>query len=298
MGISRKSAMQSRLKALVSSLACLMSLATCAPPTGEALAIIDPVFAFLAPSAVDLMEAAVKNLVILPDVDTSAALYAQLDTLSPTIILLTPLLGSELEAILSRNESSFIGYLGVTAPKESSKLFSTIFSSVDAAKLAGTQAAIASIQNSYGNDIKVGAIFAPLQAEPPDSRVPLDASEAFLTSYKAGGGIGEPYIEVSQQAYSQSTADRLAKLDIQVGYISASPRETERWRVEAFDASAFIVAEFALPDDPLDIPVSAVVAWDLESAMDILQVNARQHLSGSSEGPWKYLVYQKPNGKP
>jgi len=188
--------------------------------------------------------------------------------------------------------------MGEIVPIKSERLFSTIFSSVDAARLAGKQAALVSIQDASGMEIKVGAVFAPLQASvPPASSSLNEASEAFLTSYKEFGGTGEPYIEVSQQTYSQATADRLAKLDIQVGYISASPRETERWRAGAYDASAFVMAEFAFPDDPPDIPLSAVVAWDLESALDILKVNTSQRIAGSSAGPWKYVVYQKPGSK-
>jgi len=226
-------------------------------------------------------------------------LYGLLDNPSGNSILLSPLLGSEIEAILSRNDSTFVGYFGENKPKDHPRLFSTIFSPVDAARLAGAQAAVESLRQATGAEVRVAAVFAPII--PPtqgDSVQTREASEAFLASYRQSGGVGEPYIEVSQQSFSQPAAERLAKLDIQVGYVSASPRETERWILQSFDEQTFKIVEYALPEAVPVFPVSALIVWDMEATLRLLHSNVSQHLSGSSPGTWKYVVFDKRFGKP
>jgi len=280
------------------ALACMLSFSSCEAP-GESVAIIDPIFAYLAPSAVEFIESTVKNLVVLPEIETSSSLYGLLDSPSGNSILLSPLLGSEIEAILSRNDSTFIGYFGENKPKDHPRLFSTIFSSVDAARLAGAQAAIESLRQATGTEVRVAAVFAQIiPSTQGDSIQPREASEAFLTSYRQSGGVGEPYIEVSQQSFSQPAAERLAKLDIQVGYVSASPRETERWILQSFDEQTFMIVEYALPEAVPVFPVSALIEWDMEATLRLLHSNVSQRLSGSSPGPWKYVVFDKRFGKP
>ena len=243
------------------------------------MAFIDPVFAYAAPEAAKAFGETVRETVVLPDAGTSAALYASLDATRPSWVFLSPLLASEINGILSRDESTRVAYLGDASPSAAPRLCTATFSSVDASRLAGARAAAESMKATGLDAFGVGAVF-----------VEREAADAFVAAYSAAGGQGESFVEMAPYGFSQAAADRLKALDIRVGYVSASPKDSERWVRQAFDQYAFVLAEFPLPSERPVSAADALVAWDMDATLSVLHDVMTAGRDGNSPGIWRFLL--------
>jgi len=276
---------------IVLSLYLLVS--ACQSPAAS-LAIMDPVFAYLSPDSIKTYSSAARDLALLPDADASAALYAVIDAQAPVTVFLSPLLAQEIDPILARNEQTRIVYLGNVQPKTSSRLYAAVFSSMDAASQGGRLAAAEAIRldaEQQAGKIQTGvaAIFAGLsEAEA--------CSEAFMVAYRTAGGPGEPLVEVSIQGFSQVVADRLASLDLRVGYLAAPPHDAERWARQGFDQSTYILMEYALPSQQTTSLADAFIAWDIAGTMSSLVEKLSAEVSGIEKGHWKTVLNEQRAG--
>lgn len=258
------------------------------------LAVIDPVFAYLAPDSIKSFSATAQARSLLPDTEASASLYATIDAKAPKIVFLTPLLASEIEPILSRNDETRVIYLGNAHPRPNPRLYAAVFSSTDAAARAGDLAAAeaARLKAELPADDpppSVAAVFAGTEE--------LDArSEAFLEAYRAAGGSGVPIIEQSAQGFSQIVADRLKSLDIRIGYIAAAPRDAERWAHQAFDQYAYLAMEYSLPPQQTSSRADSFVAWDIEATLSSLRKNLSAGEARIDKGLWKIVLNDQTGG--
>ena len=267
-----------RLLALLSAGLC-MACISCRGPAGS-VAVMDPVFAWLSPAGAGAFGSVARDVVELPDSGASAALYAALDSAKPHTVFLSPLLASEIQAILSRDGNARVAYLGNATPASDRRLYAAVFSSIDAASLAGAILAAESVK--IGPEARAAAVFT-------DPSVAEAASAAFRDAFMAAGGAQEPRIELSTQGFSQNVADRLKSQDIRAAYVSAPPRDAERWTKQAFDPSAFVIIEQGLPPSPTVSSADAFVAWDVESSVSSLGSRLETGQAGAMPGAWKYV---------
>lgn len=276
---------------MVLPMLCILMTACQSPESS--LAIIDPVFAYLSPDSVKTYASAAQEFTILPDSNASTTLYATLDTQAPKTVFLSPLLASEIEPILSRNDETRVVYLGTVHPKPHPRLLAAIFYESDAAAQGGELAAAESnrLMAKQANESpppRVAAVFAGIsEAE--------SCSAAFTKAYREAGGSGEPIIEISSQGFANSVAERLKTLDIRVGYISAAPRDAERWVRLAFDQYAYIALEYALPSRQTSSQADAFVIWDMDTTLSALVKKLSVHDSSPENGHWK-IVYNDETG--
>lgn len=265
-----------RLTAALAAL-LLAPIASCRGPEGS-LAVIDPVFAYLSPDGAKSFGSAARDAVTLPENGASAALYAAVDSARPRIVFLSPLLSPEIQAILSRDESARVAYLGNASPRPDARLYAAVFSSADAATMAAP--IVASESAKIGAEARTAAVFAGI----PDADA---VSAAFIEAFKAAGGRPEPILEVSQQGFSQAVADRLKAMDIRAAYIAAPPRDAERWASQAFDLSAFVVIEQGLPPSPTVSSADAFISWDIGASLSSLAERMEEEMPGTFPGAWK-----------
>lgn len=252
-------------------------LASCRGPVG-ALAVLDPVFVHLAPEAARTFASRTGEQLMLPATGASTALYGALDSKNPPTVYLSPLLASEVGPILSRDPAVRVAYLGNAAPARHDRLYAALFSASDAASLAGR--ALAREAQKLGPEARVAALFSGFsEAEA--------AALAFREAFMAHGALAEPTIHTSPDGYNQAAADRLKALDIRAAYISAPPRESERWAVQSFDPEAYIVIEQALAPSPTVSMADAFIAWDLEATLDVLTGRLASSRPGTVPGVWK-----------
>ena len=238
------------------------------------MAFVDPVIAYAAPQAASSFYGSAGTVVTLPDEGAAAALFAALDVEDPRVVFLSPLLASEIEGILSRNAETLVAYLGDAVLASNPRLFAAVFSPTDAARLAGESLAV---RSGKRDGAMVGAIFQ-------DS----EAAEAFMASYTAAGGEPAPVMEIAASGFSQAVADSLKALDIGSGYVSAAPRDAERWVREAFDSYAFIVTENRLPPERWVSAASASVAWDFDGTLKALRTAIEAGRPGNMTGKWRF----------
>jgi hypothetical protein len=252
---------------------------SCQPPKNTA-GFIDPVFAYAVPSTAKLFSAQVRHVTVLPENGTSAALYAELEHTSPRVVLLSPLLFTEIDAVLSMDESRKVAIFGEYPRPANPRLFQAIFSRTDAARLAGSTAALEARKDPAG--AKVAALFAG------DTQEALQAvAKAFSESFLASGGSDAPVLELSAEDFSQGIAQKMASLDVQIAYISAPPDVIGRWIREAFDPYAFIIAEIALPDEPEYTFAGTLVVWDIASTLQLLLSGIENENNALIAGKWK-----------
>ncbi len=282
----------SRRLIAVSGFALAMVSASCQAPQGSA-GFIDPVFAYAVPSARKHFSSLVRDVVVLPETGTSAALYASLGELSPRIVLLSPLLVTEVDAILSMDDTKIIGIFGEMPGKQEPRLYTAEFSALEAARYAGAAAAAESRKSRSG--LMVGGLFAGASREDLQQ-----ASEAFATAYSESGGLGTPLLELVTEDFSQAVAQKLALLDIGLAYISAPPDLTERWIKEAFDPYAYIFALQAMPPDEPQTLADALVTWDIASTLRLLLAGIESRKNEHVAGVWKINRIESPyrNAKP
>ena len=274
----RHSAQSTRIGIAVSFATCLI-LSSCRGPAGS-VAIVDPVIAYLSPGSVRSFSSVAGKPTILPETGTQAALYAALDAATPLTVFLTPLLGNEIPAILSRNDSTRVAYLGTAAPQPDPRLYAAIFSPIDAAEAGGRLAAEEASRLRGEPPARVAAVFSG--ANDIEAR-----ADAFVAAFVSAGGTGEPVIEFSASGFSQAVADKLKSMDIRVAYVSSSPRDSESWTVEAFDPYAFVAAEYAMPIDRSGSSANAFIVWDIEKTLSLLGANLSKDRFGSFPGAWK-----------
>ncbi|PKL09572.1 MAG: hypothetical protein CVV51_03100 [Spirochaetae bacterium HGW-Spirochaetae-7] len=246
------------------------------------MAFVDPVFAYAAPKAARAFSAVARTVATLPGEGASALMFAGLDSNDPRVVFLSPLLASEIRGILSRNADTLVAYIGEADPAPDPRLFAAVFSSVDAASLAGQSLAARSGKNEGADASSVGAIFR-------DSR----EAEAFIAAYNSAGGEPSPVVEIAASGYSQAVADRFKALDIGSGYVSASPRDVERWVREAFDSYAFVVTEYPLPPDRPVSAASASIVWDFDGTLEALRTAVEDRRPGSMPGKWRFQLSRR-----
>ncbi len=271
---------------------CIL-LTACQSPAAS-LAVIDPVFAYLSPDSVKAFSNAAHEVEMLPDSGASAALYATIDAQAPKSVLLSPLLASEIEPILKRNNETSVVYLGNVRPEPHPRLIAAVFSSVDAASQGGRLTAAESTRliaelPSGNPPPSIAAVFSGI--------VDAEAcSEAFMQAYRAAGGQGEPLVEISAQGFAQAMAERLKTLDIRIGYIAAPPREAERWARQGFDQYAHLVMEYALPTSGTTSLADAFIAWDVEATLTTLVLKLPANEAGLEKGSWKTVPNDQTDG--
>jgi len=270
---------------------CLYVLLTACQSPVASLAVIDPVFAYLSPESVKVFSKATQSLALLPDSGASAALYATIDAQSPRSVLLSPLLASEIEPILKRNDETRVVYLGNARPEPHPRLTAAVFSSVDAATqgclLAAAESTRLTAELPSGNPPpSVAAVFSGIT----DAET---CSGAFILAYRSAGGLGEPLIEISVQGFAQAAAERLKTLDIRIGYIAAPPRDAERWARQGFDQYAYLVLENPLPSSMTTSLADSFIIWDMEATLSALVKKQLAQEAGLEKGSWKTV----PNGQ-
>lgn len=277
-----------RLSAALAAVAAALSF-SCGALEGS-LAVVDPVLAELSPDAAEAIGSYAGAIVVLPDEDASAALYAAIDARDPETLFLSPLLAAEIPYILARGGDARVACVAASAPAPDPRLCAAVFSPVDAAALAGAIAAEEAIRLSRTATPIVAAVLSSGEA----------ARDAFIEAYAAAGGPGEPVVELADGGFSQAAADRLDSMDVRVAYVSVPPDQNARWLDSALGEYAFrIVAEAIPADGPLVggfVPVrsaDAVIAWDLEATMAELSEFLRSGGSGTVPGRWK-AVRSKP----
>jgi len=255
-------------------------LASCHAPDAS-IAFIDPILAAAVPDSMEWYAAAARRVVVLPETDAAATLYADIDTMKPRAIVLSPLLGSELLPILGRDETTRVAYIGYTMPTAHSRLFSATFTAVEAAEAA---ASVLAARAAHQSAMLAYAVFA---GYPPETSA--RAAEALAQAYGKAGGIDPPRVEIIAEPFSQALADRLRSLDIRAAYVSAPEGETERWMAQAFDQSAYVIAARAFPLRPALTLAKAQVVWDMKATLDdvIIRLNASQN--GDKPGIWQIL---------
>jgi len=253
-------------------------LASCRGPA-DSVAVVDPVLAYLSPAAVRSFSAVAGGATVLPETSTQAALYAALDEATPATVFLSPLLGSEIRTILSRNDGARVAYLGIASPEPDPRLYAAIFSSADAAAAGGRLAAEEASRIRGDAPARVAAVFSG--AGDADER-----AAAFVAAFAAAGGSGAPIVERSESGFSQAVAERLRAMDVRVAYVSAPPGDLERWAFEAFDPYAFVALEYALPADS-GSSADAFIAWDVAGTLSLLSASLSDERPGSVPGAWK-----------
>lgn len=256
-------------------------LASCRGPAGS-VAFVDPVLAYLSPGTVRSFSAVAGEATVLPDTGPQAALYAALDDAAPATVFLTPLLGSEIRTILSRDDRTRVAYVGTASPEPDPRLYAAILSSADAAAAGGRLAAEEASRLGGAAPVRVAAVFSG--ADDAGAR-----AAAFVAAYASAGGTDEPIVESTAAGFSQAVAERLRAMDVRVAYIAAPPGDTERWAVEAFDPYAFVACEYALPADRPASSVDAFVAWDVAKTLANLGDSLSQGRPGSIPGAWKTI---------
>jgi hypothetical protein len=259
---------------------CLLA-ASCETPN-DTVAFIDPVFAYVVPSTPKLLARIVDKVIVLPENGTSAALYAALDETSSPVVLLSPLLATEIDAILSMDDARAVLTFGEESRPAAPRLFQAAFSKKDAANLAGKAAALESRHNKTGT--KTVGLFAG--ASEKDLR---ESAAAFSEGFFANGGTIDPMLEIVMDDFSQSTAQKLASMDIQIAYVSAPPDTIERWIREAFDPYSYIVAEMPLPSEKQRTLADELVVWDIASTARLLLKAAERGNNVPEAGIWRML---------
>jgi len=263
-------------------------IVTCRGPAGS-LAIVDPVFAYLSPESMASFATTAREMTVLPESNLSASLYAVIDTKKPETVILSPLLASEITSILGRNDETRVAYLGPAPIQPHPRLYAALFSSVDAAEMAGRLAAVEASRLSGEGLVRVAAVFS-------GSSEQEKLSEAFSRSFSEEGGPGTPLVELAPAGFSQDSADRLRALDIRIAYIAASPRDTNRWIRQGFDQYSFVIAENPLPSRPTDSRPDAFVCWDIDATLDMLEKNLSDGMAGVSGGRWKTVMTGQTDG--
>ena len=279
----RRIATSLRLKAAPAVMAAALAC-SCGGLDGS-LAVVDPVLAYLSPGAAEAFGSYAEAVVVLPDEDASAALYAAIDSRSPETLFLSPLLVAEIPYILARGGETRVACVAAEAPASDPRVCAAVFSPVGAASVAGAVAA--------GEAIRLAG-----NAAPPIVAAVLssgdEARAAFVAAYAAAGGPGEPVVELADGGFSQAAADRLAAMDVRIAYVSVPPDQAARWLEAALDEYAFrIVAEAVPADGPIVAgvgparPYDVTIAWDFEATLADLTELLRSGGSGAVPGSWK-----------
>ncbi|GAB1455562.1 hypothetical protein MASR2M48_08690 [Spirochaetota bacterium] len=252
------------------------------------MAVIDDGFAYLYPKAAQAFSKKASTITRLPPMEASTALYAALDEEQAHTIYLTPLLSSEIPTILSRNESTRVAYMGTATLRPRPRLYTAIFSSMDAADLAARYLATHHDNNEKPEGTRTAALFAGSEAD--------RLAKRFTEIYRQAGGLGDLIVRTTSDTYSQTLADELKSFDIVAGYLASSPSETEQWLSQAFDPYAHIVVEYALPDSGGATMAHRAVAWNVEATIASLHEKLTTHLEGEIPGIWKITEYEGKRG--
>jgi hypothetical protein len=243
------------------------------------IAFIDPVLAGAVPDSTAWYAAAASKVIVLPEAHAATTLYADIDAMKPRAVLLSPLLGSEIAAILGRDNDTRVAYAGYTTPVAHPRLFSATFSMVGAAELAGT--VLASMTARTGTEL-IYAIFAGYPTE-----IATRAAESLVQAFGKAGGAEPPRVEILPEPYSQRLADRLKSLDIRAAYVSVPEGMTERWISQAFDSSAFIIAERAFPLHQTATMATVQIIWDMKATLRIVIKRLEEGQNGDIRGVWQ-----------
>lgn len=231
------------------------------------------------PDATAWYAAAAGKVIVLPEANAASTLYADIDAMKPRAVVLSPLLGSEIAAILGRDDDTRVAYAGYMTPMAHPRLFSATFSTVGAAELAGT--VLASRATQIGTGLEY-AIFAGYPTE-----IATQAAESFVQAYDKAGGTEPPRVEILPEPYSQQLADRLRSLDIRAAYVSAPQGVTERWISKAFDGSAFIIVERAFPLRQTATMAAIQIIWDMKATLRLVIRRLEEGHNGDIPGVWQ-----------
>lgn len=251
--------------------------ASCQAPRGT-MALVDPVFSFLAPDSADAFKKVARRVIVLPASGGSEALYAAIDAESPSVVFLSPLLASELPGILSRNATTAIAYLGMQPSISDANLYVAAFSDIEAARLSGSRAAMEASRLPATEAMSVAIV-----------AVSTDVSNAFTEAYLAAGGREQPLVESAAAGFSQAAADRLRDRDVRIAYVSAPPDEVERWIRQAFDPYTFVMAEYPLPGNMTVTAADVIVCWNVKEALRALDSAVDAATPGTIPAPWKLV---------
>ena len=255
-----------------------MSLAACAAAHAS-IAFIDPILASAVPEAKSWYSAAARTVVVLPETGTSATLYADIEAKKPRSIALSPLLGSEIAAILGRDDHTAVVYAGPTSPEPHPRLFSATFAIDQAARMAGTMLATSAHSTSGG---LVCAVFAGYQPQ-----MAARAADAFSQAYEQAKGAAAVRLITVTEPFSQTAAEELRALDIRAAFVSAPEDETERWIAQAFDRSTMIIAARAFPVRTSLTMASVQLVWDMKTTLRLIEERLKTGKSGDNPGIWQ-----------
>lgn len=276
----QKGAIISALLKLSLIIAATASLSAC-DAAYASIAFVDPILAGAVPEAKAWYAAAARTVIVLPETGTAAALYAGIEAHNPQAIVLSPLLGSEISAILERDDHTAVVYAGSTSPEPHPRLFSATFSIDEAARMAGAMLA------RSGHSMGGGLVCAVFAGYPP--RIAAQASEAFTLSYGEAESAAAVRLITLTEPFSQMVAEQLRSLDIRAAYVSAPEDETERWIAQAFDRSTLVVTARAVPLRPTLSMAAVQLVWDMEATLRLVEQRLEAGKSGDSPGIWQVL---------
>jgi hypothetical protein len=177
------------------------------------------------------------------------------------------------------DDSRIVAIFGEGSRSAAPRLHSAEFSSIEAARLAGSAAAAENSGTQAGS--RVAGVFAGAPIETLQK-----ASGAFAAAYAAAGGSGTPVLETTEEDFSQALAQKMASLDIGIVYVSTPPDTTERWLREAFDPFAYLIAEMPLPSSRHQTIADAMVVWDIGATLRTLSAGIENGSHGQMAGIW------------
>jgi len=277
---------QSKAAILVAALIAM--LFSCGSERRADLAILDPAFDELFPSAAGALRGAGYALAVLPSEGSSRALFEAIERAAPARLIVSPLLGQEIAAIAKSRPGLAIGAIAFEEQDISGAAVVLRFRGVDAAR-AGAEAALRELSGLEPRrpEAASAALFAGADAE--------RRAEAFKSVFLDAKAAKLPIVEVASADWSSEAAARIRSLDNALVYLSVPEKELGRWLRELSEGegplrSAFIIAES--PQVPLEPwhNCDAIVYWDLEGSIKRLAelLRAPQTEAIDAAGAWHY----------
>jgi hypothetical protein len=257
-------------------LVLLLSMVSCTRGMAGSLVILDPVLPVLAPEVAATIGRYGRSTITLP-FDASGTLYSAIAAEKPAVLFLSPLLAPELDRILDSSPAIRLVYAGGTASAPREGLYSAVFSSADAAGMAGT--ILAGKDPTLPPDALCVAIFMNGSEE---------AIQRFTDSYLAAKPGNKPIIENIVTPWPTATVNRLKSLDIRQAYIAVPGKDAARWAREVLPGNSFVLMESAF-GGLIDPAVDAMLVWDLDSSLKLLVNRLYASTSASISGIWRLL---------
>jgi hypothetical protein len=266
-----------------------LALSACAPAQRQSqLAIFDPAFAELFPSAKKALAKAGYALAVIAPEEGSRGLYEAIERAAPDRLIVSPLLAQQMPAIAKSRPGLALGALAFEEQSVNGATAVLRFRGVDAARTAA-EALLREVNDrkSPQREPLVAAVFAGADAE--------RRAQAFNGVFLGAMATKLPIVEVSSSDWSSDAVARLQRLDIALYYVSVPQKELGRWLRELSSTalgtrSAFIIAES--PQVPLEPwhNCDAIVYWHMEGSIKSLALllQSPQTEAIDAAGAWQY----------